>query len=162
MISGTLERGAKIERISQQFNVSVETLSALNGVLATTGASVDDLNFSFASISKHLNKAFSPEQKKNLQDMGINLDEIRKSGDPMMAMFLAVSDVLKRFPIGSAEATKALELLGISASSNLIPILQKGGEELQRLMGRTVETGGTFDKEFTRMAKNSCHFPSPS
>lgn len=152
-ILASLQKATDLGFLAERIGVSVEKVSALENVLADVGATSSDLSFVFTRMRDTLNKTFDKKELDEIKALGINLEEIKNSGDPLINLFFKVSNVLKNIPIGSKKAKKALELLGITTHSKLINVLMKGGDEIKELMKQGVNLGTTYDSTFVKMSQ---------
>jgi hypothetical protein len=148
-IRGAIETGNLAERAG----LAVEQVSLLDTAIQRLGGSAGELNFSFSRIQDTLRKTFTDQERASLQGIGIDLDEVRSAANPVLELFLRVSDALKQFPIGSKQAKQALDLLGVTAQSSLIPILRRGRETITGLIQETNELGVVIDKRFVESAR---------
>ena len=149
----TLKKATNLGFLAERIGVSVEKVSALENVLADVGATSSDLSFVFTRMRDTLNKTFSKEESNKIKALGINLQEIKRSGDPLINLFLQVSKVLKTVPISSKKAKDALELLGVTTHSKLINVLLKGNVEIKALMEQGVRLGTTYSSSFVKISQ---------
>lgn len=154
-ISTEIERNIKLYNLSASVGVSVEKLSAFQGALTALGAGSEDLTFVFAKLNESIRKSLKPEELEEFKKLGVNLDKVRASADPTLSLFLELSDVLKNSAPGSDSYRKALELLGTTASSGLVPALKVGKEALKRLALESVESGFVVSAEFAKISKDT-------
>lgn len=152
-IIDTLKKASELGFLAERIGISIEKLSALENVLADVGATSSDLSFVFTRMRDTLNKTFDIKELAKVKALGIDLEEIKKSGDPLINLFLQVSEALKKVPITSKKAKDALALLGVTTHSKLINVLLKGKDEIKELMKEGVRLGTTYDSVFMKMAK---------
>jgi len=152
-IREVVDKAALSLRLSFRAGVDVEKIKALDNALLEAGAKAQDLQYAFVGIRKSLNTAFDAKKMGRLSQIGIDMDSIRRSTDPVLALFFAVSDALKRLPLDSKAAREALDLVGVTAQSNVINVMMRGSKEIRALMKDSAELGTTYSSAFAKMSK---------
>jgi hypothetical protein len=94
------------------------------------GVSAMETGTAISRINKAL--AGSADEAGKIKSLGIDLESVRQSGDPVVTLFAELSDVVANATAGTREMDTALELLGTSISSNLVLALKGGGEAFRR------------------------------
>lgn len=151
-LADSINRGFKIEEFSAKTGIAVKQVGLLQNAMIEVGGNVEDLSFTFNKINDVLRQALPNEEILKFRQIGINLDELRQAGDPAIATLLAVADVVQRFGVESTQAGEALQLIGVTAGSNLLPLLAKGSGELKRLLVQGAQIGNVYDENFTKAA----------
>lgn len=149
-ISQSLERAFKVEEMAVKSGIAIQKIGMLQNAMIEVGGNADDLSYTFNKINDTLRQAFSNEDLLKFQRLGIDLDAVRASGDPALALLFKVADVVKTFGINSRQADDALNLIGVTAGSNIIPLLAKGSGEIQKLMQQGADLGIVYDKAFIK------------
>ena len=139
--------------LAARLGMKTQTLSLLEYALSGIGVSGNDLQFVFSSLNKTINEFASPEQMALLDQLGISLVSIRNSSDPLLGLFLSISDSLSRIPPQSELARKAFEAFGVTAGSNLALAFRKNKGELVSLMQEGAKLGTFWDDSFVEISK---------
>lgn len=146
IIDGLINKIKEFRRIGSGAGISVETISALDFALKSLGSSASDASFSFAKLAEVIQKP-TEENKEQLRLWEIDLEKIKQSGDPVLNLFFALSDVVARFGANSHSGRAAMSMMGQMMQSNLVPAMQKGSSEIKKLMGEFKQTGSTIQEE---------------
>ena len=147
-LRATINAADRFHDLSQQFGVSVETLSGLEVGLEQSGTSVE----SFAVAMGKLNKATfeasqgSKEQVKAFAMLGISLTDGTGKLHGTELILRQLADRFKAMPDGATKTALAMQLLGRGAAE-LIPFLNEGADGLQRFLEKSKAAGRTISEE---------------
>lgn len=151
-LTQAIEDKVNFVRIAERTNIAVETLSAFDYALQSVGASARDLEFPLSNINRLLASANKNDISK-FKQLGIDLNEVRRAANPALALFLSMADIIRDLPPESEKFRKALEILGVTASSNLVNVLRLGREEIVKLIEQAIDTGAVIDKQLGDVGK---------
>lgn len=127
------DNAANIGDIATATGTAISEINAVDQIFRQVGQTAKDNAVVFSRIQRTLNEV-DPEREGKLKQIGIDLDEVRESGAPVVGLFEEVAEVLQRVPPGSAEARTALEALGLRVDSKLVGVLRRGGEEIDEII----------------------------
>ncbi len=150
-ISERINKIAELSEIADRANISTELIAPLQNVLQQFGANASEITLPFNKINEAI-QGSNEDAAKKLREIGIDLDALKGKVDAPLNVFLRVSDIIKNTQQGSEEAKKALEALGISASSGLVKVLRQGSFEIEGLLTEASNLGITFDEAFAKSA----------
>lgn len=125
-------RGQEVERLSQTLGASAETVTRLGYAFETAGVGFDQ----FGEKAKDF-QAKLADGADQLREFG--LDATAVAAMPLQDQFAAIADHMQR--LGRADQFSLAEKLGIK---ELLPVLQKGSGELDRLAGEADALGYTM------------------
>lgn len=131
----------KLFDTSQQLGISVETLSALEILVKTTGGSIEGISASLGIFQKHLEDAQDPttKQAKLFDELGVATDNTEQ----------ALRDTLKALaamPTGFKQTATALELFGRGGKS-ILAILKEMDGDLDGAIEKFRELGLIISRE---------------
>jgi len=126
MIAGAIETADQIERMSQKIGMSVEQLGAFRLMAAQSDVSMDQFATSVKKLSTYM-----VEHNDRLKEAGVVAEDAQGA-------LLQVADIFHDMPDGPLKTAAAVQLFG-RAGLDMIPILNKGSEEMQALANRANE-----------------------
>lgn len=153
-IKEKLEEAVDIGILAEKTKTSVKTLSGLDFAFKGVKGSINDLSYVLTNINKIVNTTQDLEKIEAFNKLGIDLLKVRSSSNSNLELVLQISEVLRTYPENSKEATKALELIGLTPTSNLVVALKKGRAEIEGLIGEADKLGLVYDKSLTNMARS--------
>lgn len=123
-VAGEMERlaqlGEDIENLAQKTGISVQAIQGLSTAAVAAGTSVDALRVGVRFLNRNI-----AEGDPNLRKIGITTDNTREA-------FMQLADVFNVLPDGAHKTAIAIATLGRSGTE-LIPVLNKGSQELLRM-----------------------------
>lgn len=130
-----IEAGDKFNDLAQKTGVSVEALAKFGKAAALNGTDVDGVAKALAKLSKGMLEAATTGKgpvAEALQMLGISATDA--SGQLLGAdeVMLRVADRFKTLPDGATKTALALQLFG-KAGADMIPMLNQGGEAIEKL-----------------------------
>lgn len=155
LIMKPIEEAAELSRMADRVGLGVERLSQLDFAMKSVGGSATELEFIMVRLNKTVAGEFTEDQARKFSQLGIDLVQVQKSAEPNVALLLEFSKILQGLPADSKEFQLALELLGVTAGSKLVNVLQQGPEAMKALFEEGVKTGGTITKEFAENSKKA-------
>lgn len=129
-----IETGAQINDLSQKTGVSVETLGHLKGAGEQAGLGLDAIANIAVKLNKNLIEAQDGTSKQALAFKALGIDVRDASGKLKTAdsIIFEMADKFKGTADGAGKTAISMELMGKSGA-DLIPVLNKGSEELRAL-----------------------------
>jgi len=150
----TIKRAANIKFLADRIGTTTERLQAFDFAISSVGGSLQDLTLIFPRLNTALNEGLAdPKKRQAFADLGIDLEKIKKKGDPALALFLAISDVIKSVPPGSKKAADALKLISVVGTNKVINLMRLGSKQIQGLLRDSVKLGVAFDHGFSGFAQ---------
>jgi TP901 family phage tail tape measure protein len=140
------EAGEQIDLLSQRVGIDAETLSKWGYIGAQNGVQMETLARSIQILSRNLNDTTGENQKAAaaLSSLGIKTHDASgeiKSADTIMREF---ADKIKDMPNGMEKTALAMAVFGRGGAA-LIPVLNGGSEEIDKLGKKAEELGIVFD-----------------
>lgn len=142
------ETAEKLYSLSQATGVSVETLSGLSQVAKINGIEVEQLAKGLERMGKSAFAAAEagPKTKNAYRELGI---EVRDASGHMRDQADIFEDVATKFSTmqnGAEKTALAMQIFGKSGA-DLIPVLNRGGEEIAQLVGHFQKLGAIMDTD---------------
>lgn len=140
--------GAEIELQSQQFNLTTDTVQKLQGASKLTKIEFDEITDSIKELRTKTVEAKEDgltEFSKTLNQLGLDANSFDLLG-PIDQLKL-VSDRLTTLDPDVDRTTVLMRLFGEEAGVRIGPLLNKGGQHIDDLIGRFTELGGIMDKD---------------
>lgn len=144
-----------LDEMAQRTGLSVETLSRLQ-VAAKLGAiELETLQKSVGRLAVEQQKyAEGNQQTVELFDaLGVSVVNANGSLRDAEGVLTDLADVFASLPDGAQKTALAIDLFG-KAGQQLIPFLNKGGDEIERMNGLADELGVTLTAETARAASD--------
>jgi hypothetical protein len=141
-----LELGDRLKTLSERTGASAKFFSALQPEIENAGSSLEEFGGSLNKMNVIIGKAASGQKAASdaFRALGLNVAEISKLDTE--SQFLAIATAISKLSTQSERSAAAMSIFGGSASS-LIPILNKGGEELRRMADEQVRLGLAMSDE---------------
>lgn len=138
---------AELYTTSQKLGVAVETLSAYGHAASLAGVSTEALGMGFKTLSKNMVDMDTATTKSAsaLRALGV------VSTDTGEQAFKKIADALSKMPDGGNKTALAMAALGKSGA-DLIPMLNEGGDGLQRMADEAARFGLVIDEQTARAA----------
>ena len=151
-IVGPIRSAAELAKTALRLNVDVEQLSVLDIALARTGTSIQDISYSISSMQEKINGLIEPEDFIKLERFGINIHAIRESTNPLLELFLAISDAIKKVGM-TPEMEELLASFSIFKTSNFVNFLSLGRKEITKIVKELTEGNVALDKGFSQTSE---------
>ena len=148
-IREVLEEADRLDELSQQIGVSVETLSELEFAASRSGIALDELAGGFVRLNRAIVEAASDSEGRVAEAfarIGVSVVDTAGNIRDSEAVFRDLADAFRAMPAGAEEGATALELFGRSGA-NLIPLLNEGAAGIDRLAERARDLGLVIDGE---------------
>lgn len=152
-----IDLGDRLNDVSKQTGISVESLSALGNAAKLNGADTETLNTGLVKLNRAIAEASSgaEEQKKAFEALGITQEELKNKSP--LEIFYRVSDAFANAADGAGKTDVAMKLLGRSGAE-LIPLLNEGSDALKKFGATfTTEQAQRFDEfndNITKLGSN--------
>lgn len=142
----TADWQGKMQDLSQQVGVSVETLSALEVVFKTTGGDVTQAAAGLGIFQKHLEEAQDPASKaaETFRQLGV---ETNNTEDALRQTIKSLAEM----PEGFAQTSAALEVFGRGGKA-FLAIAKESNGDLDGLISRLKEAGLILSTETAKAA----------
>lgn len=150
----TANAGTQASKLSQQLGINAETMQKLIAVATDSGLSTEEFTTHVRFLTRNLFEAAagSKQAREGFARLGVSLrgtDGRLISSDEAL---LRVADRFKAMPDGVTKSALALRLFGRSGTQ-MIPLLNKGSAEIQRLGLRAKDLGQVLDAEAIKNSK---------
>lgn len=132
MVKGVIDAGEELDKMSQKTGVSVETLSTFKVAAKLADISLEDLGKSLIKYQVASSKAATggKEQAAAFRAAGLSLNDLKNL--PVDKQLLKVADSFSTMRDGADKTRIAVDLFGKSGAA-MIPLLNMGGEEIEKL-----------------------------
>lgn len=134
----------RVGDINLTTGIDISTINKFDSVFRTVGKTIADNTTIFSRIQRTINEG-NLDLERRLANVGINLGEIRDSGEPVLELFLSVSEVLKNTEAGSIDAKVALESIGLTAENSLVGSMRRGREEIEQIITTSQAFGNSIN-----------------
>jgi len=151
-IVGPIRKATDLARTALRLNVDVEQLSVLDIALARTGTSIQDISYSISSMQEKINGLIEPEDFIKLERFGINIHAIRESTNPLLELFLAISDAIKKVGM-TPEMEELLASFSIFKTSNFVNFLSLGRAEITKIVKELTKSNIALDDTFSKTSE---------
>lgn len=140
-IKATAEYGETIVDLAQQAGISTDKLQRLSKATAEEGIAVEDFAHSMVLFSRTINGATKggDGQEKVFHRLGIRLKDTHGKIRATDEVLGDVAESFAKLPDGAEKTALSLQLFGRSGA-RMIPVLNKGREELERFHNAQVMT----------------------
>lgn len=150
-LSSFAEMGYGLETMARKAKLSTETLGAIGYAAEQSGAKTKNVAGAFTALADKMDLA----RRGNADAMmaiyrasGLTYAELRKL-DPK-EQFLKITDAINQVQLQADRAKLVERMFGSDA---LLPMIEKGRGEIERLMGEGGELGGTWSQENVENSK---------
>lgn len=137
----------KMQDLSQQTGVAVETLSALEIAAATTGGNLNTITQALVQFQRKLDESLDPLSKTaaEFKDLGIESDNTEAA---LRSAFTA----LARMPEGFRQTNAAAELFGARGGKQVLAIIKETGGDIDGLIKHARDLGILIEGEAAKAA----------
>jgi hypothetical protein len=148
IIEGTMEAAVQLGHLSQQTGISVQNLSALKYAAAETGVDFEVLTRGFKKLAVTVYEADTGNKTaaKGFTQLGISAEELSAKGNDMYAVMGLLSQKFAAMPEGIAKSDTAAKIFGARMGSEMIPILNQLGSNMDELRGKAQAMGLVWDE----------------
>lgn len=161
-ISGVVEAGDQLDKMSQRTGISVESLSRLGTIAELSGASLESLGVAIKSMNKSLSSGGTGDIANALSQLGLSIKTIQSLSPEKQ--FLAIAKALGELDNQSEKVALSMKLFG-KAGTDLIPLFNEGADGIQAMSDRLDKLGigmsteaatasAKLDDEFTYLSKS--------
>lgn len=142
-IKSVIDYADKLNDLSKQTGIAVETLGGLGYAAKTAGVDLDSVASGTVKLSRAMADAAGGNQQlsKLFADMGVGIKDATGSLVPLEKVLGDVATKFASYQDGPAKAALATQLFG-KAGAALIPLLNEGGEKLQAMVREYQEYAG--------------------
>lgn len=147
-----IDEANKIGDISNATGARISEIEKIDSIFREVGQTASDNAIVFSRLQRTIND-LGGDNENRLAQLGIDLNAVRDSGEPVVELFTEVSNVLSRVPPGSEEARVALEALGLTVDNKLVGVLRQGGDEIQRIVDASLGFGGAVNSEVIKVSQ---------
>ena len=147
-LGGFLEKGDRLDKLSQQLGITVEAVQELGFAAEQSGASTEDVTSAFAKLAKKLPEILDGTSPliAEMADLGIEVDKLFAEGDTPDQMFAKLADAIAGVEDPMAKLTIAQDLFG-GSGVKLLPLLNAGSEGIAELRQQASDTGNVMSGE---------------
>lgn len=137
----------KMQDLSQQTGVAVETLSALEIAAATTGGNLTTITQALVQFQRKLDESLDPLSKTaaEFRDLGIQTDSTETA---LRQAFTS----LARMPEGFRQTNAAAELFGSRGGKQILAIIKETGGDIDGLIKKAKDLGILIEGDAARAA----------
>lgn len=154
MVKKTIDAADAMDEMSQRVGVSVESLSALAYAAKFGGLTTDQLEQGLSKLNKAIAESTNPlsESAIAFKSLGVavkNNDGTFKSADQV---FMSLADRFSKMPDGVNKVDYAMSIFGQKIGTDLIPMLNLGADELERLRSEAEKVGLVLSTQTAKQA----------
>lgn len=145
----SIDAAASLSKLSAASGVSVEALSGLSAAFAAVGLTQDDLGTSLKKLNQAISEAAGDSTSKAgiaFKLLGINVRDANGNIKDAATVNSEVADSFSRTEDGANKVAIAIALFG-RAGQNMIPVLDKGSEGINKLQKDAEDMGATLGKD---------------
>lgn len=152
---GTIEQTAHLADLSEKLGVSTEEIQKFQFAASLAGVSAESAAGALGKLNKAIGSALhDKEAEEKFKKLGIELKgtdgQLRETGD----VVLDIADKMKGLKSAPERAALAMKFFGRSGMA-LVPMLQEGREEMEKLYKEFEGLGGVMSKDFVQQAKKA-------
>jgi hypothetical protein len=150
------DAAAKLYLLSESTGVDVKTLSGMSVVAKAVGVDLDTLTKGLMRMSTAaLRAAESPQSTSNAyMQLGISVTDATGHLKPTVQLFEEIADKFAKMHDGSMKTALAMQLFGRMAGAELIPVLNRGGKELQYWIDFGTQVGAVLSTDAAKGAED--------
>lgn len=150
-ISGVVEAGDQLDKMSQRTGMSVESLSRLGTIAELSGSNLESLGVAIKAMNKSLASGGTGDVANALNQLGLSIKTIQSLSPEKQ--FLTIAKALGELDNQSEKVALSMKLFG-KAGSDLIPLFNEGAEGIQAMSDRLDKLGiGMSTEAATASAK---------
>ncbi len=150
-VEKTAEFGEQMELLAQKTGISTDEIQKLTYAATLSGAGADALRTGITHLSRELEnaKGGAEDSVKHFTALGLSMDQLRnKSPDQVLKL---MADKIQKLGPGSKATAASMDLLG-RGGSELIPMMLKGSEGIEKLGLAAEETGYIMSEDAVKAA----------
>lgn len=143
----TAEFQGKMQDLSQQTGVAVETLSTLEVAVATTGGNLNTVTQALVQFQRQMDDAQDPLSKAaaNFEELGVAVEDTETT-------FRNVLTALAAMPEGFKQTNAATELFGSRGGKQVLALLKEVNGDINELQKRLRDAGLLITTDVARAA----------
>jgi hypothetical protein len=147
---------AKLYLLSEATGVDVQTLSGMSVVAKAVDVNLETLTKGLMRMSTAaLRAAESPQSTSNaFLQLGISVTDASGHLKPALTLFGEIADKFAKMHDGSMKTALGMQLFGRMAGAELIPVLNRGGKELQAWVQYGKDVGYVLSNEDAKSAED--------
>lgn len=144
----TANAGDELHDMSKRTGIAVESLSGLKYAAELSGSSLEGVAVGLKFLGRNMADAKNGtgEAKDAFKALGINVADSTGKLRSTEEVFLQLSDKFKRMEDGAGKTALAMQIFGRSGS-DLIPLLNEGGDGIRKMTEEARKLGITFTTE---------------
>lgn len=158
----TAEQAKQMDKLSQSYGVSIETVSSLRVAAKITGVELETMTMGMGRLAKNaatVAESTGGSSQKGaaaaFAALGISVKQLRTdlgSSNGMTDMLGRVAEAFSKMPDSAGKTALAIQIFGRSGAA-LIPFLNEGREGLQKMQEVSAELGLTWGTKSAESAK---------
>jgi hypothetical protein len=152
-IEGQIEAGAQLKVTAERLGTTTDELQAMRLAAGEAGVSVESMDTSLRILNRNIGKASDGggEQAATFAKLGIALKDAGGLARPVGDIMGDIADKVAETGSTAEKTRISMELLG-RGGSQLIPLLNKGGEAFKEATKDVADLGGGMSGEFVEAA----------
>lgn len=154
-IKTTIDQISALGRLSEKIGISVEELSRLKFAAHLSGVELEILSRSIGLLSRTMSglvKTTESDLARAFNILGINVRNADGTLRPTLDTLLDLADRFQKMEDGAGKTALAMAIFG-RAGKEMIPLLDKGGESIRKLMNEAEEFGLVIDQKTAAAAR---------
>lgn len=151
----TIEQTGHLADLSEKLGISTEEIQKFQFAASLAGVEGEAAAGALGKLNRAIGEALhGGEAEEKFKKLGIELKDthgqLRATGE----VVLDVADKMKDLKTAPERTAMAMKLFGRSGMA-LVPMLQEGREEMEKLYGEFEHLGGVMSKDFVKQAKKA-------
>lgn len=154
--ANAIKEADKLDELSGKTGIAASELKNLSYAAGQSDTSLDALVGAFSKLDRAIDKSDeeASQQAKTFAQLGIETEKANGTFKSSSEIFDEVADKFKDMEDGPEKSAAAFRLFG-AEGKNLIPILNKGSQEIARLKKEAEELSGVSPEVFNKFAESS-------
>ena len=157
-IQGQIELAAHIGNTAEILGVATDELQEFRYAALNADVEVDAADKSLRFLNKNLGEAVSgnAEAAKTFRDLGVDIASVKDGSRNATSLLPDIADKFLKIESQAERTALAMKIFGKQGAS-LLPLLQKGGKELEKYRDEFEELGGGISEAQIKIAEEGEH-----
>lgn len=155
VVNKTAEAGEEASKTAQRIGITTQQLQRLQFAAKLANVSSDELGMAMNFLNRNMFKTTQIGQPLSnvFTRFGIQIRNANGTLKPANQVLAQVADKFKHLPDGPEKSGLAMQFFGRQGAA-IIPILNKGGAEIEKMGDKAEELGLVFSKDGIKASQN--------
>ncbi len=153
---GAIDTQREMGLMAQKVGMSVEQLSSMQLIAKKSDLDMHSLSVTVGLLSKNMLMAAqgTKQQAQHFKELGIAVKDAHTGAlRPVTAVLSDIADRFESMPDGATKTALAMQLMGRSGKE-MIPLLNRGGEEMRNMTAEASELGLVITDKTAKAAEH--------